>query len=123
MPSLNAFIESLTNEHDKLVHMGIIISSKDQALYASSPKDKKGKGKKKNQNKFDALKEKEKNQWQEEPFDSKKHKNKGNQGKEKVKCSYCGQGFHPEHACMKKNIDDMTLLLERKNINLPESVW
>ena len=24
MPSLNAFIESLTNEHDKLVHMGII---------------------------------------------------------------------------------------------------
>ena len=72
--------------------MGIIRSSKDQALFASRPK---GKGKKKNQKtKFDALKPKEKNQQQEEPFGSKKHKNKGNQGKEKVKCSYCGKGFH-----------------------------
>ena len=45
MPSLNAFIESLTNEHDKLVQMGIIRSSKDQALFALGPKDSKGKGK------------------------------------------------------------------------------
>ena len=45
MPSLNAFIESLKNEHDKLVQMGIIISSRDQALFASGPKDSKGKGK------------------------------------------------------------------------------
>ena len=34
IPSLNAFIESLTSEHDKLVQMGIIRSSRDQALYA-----------------------------------------------------------------------------------------
>ena len=60
MPTLNAFIESLTNEHEKLVHMGIIRSSKDQALFASRPK---GKGKKKNQKtKFDASNAKEKNQ-------------------------------------------------------------
>ena len=45
MPSLNAFIESLTSEHDKLVHMGIIRSSYDQSLYALGPKDLKGKGK------------------------------------------------------------------------------
>ena len=45
MPSLNAFIESLKSEHDKLVDMGIIISSRDQALYTSGPKDLKGKGK------------------------------------------------------------------------------
>ena len=45
MPSLNAFIESLTSEHDKLVHVGIIRSSHDQVLYASEPKDMKGKGK------------------------------------------------------------------------------
>ena len=65
MPSLNAFIESLTNEHDKLMQMGIIISSKDQALFASGPKFTKGKGKQKNQKtKFDALKPKEKNQQQ-----------------------------------------------------------
>ena len=55
IPSLNAFIESLTNVHDKIVQMGIIISSKDQLLFSSGPKDTKGKGKKKNQNKFDAM--------------------------------------------------------------------
>ena len=58
MPTLNAFIESLTNEHDKLVQMGIIRSSRDQALHVSGPKDMKGKGKQqKNQKtKFDAPK-------------------------------------------------------------------
>ena len=45
MPILNAFIESLTSEHDKLICMGIIISSRDQALHVSGPKDLKGKGK------------------------------------------------------------------------------
>ena len=37
MPTLNAFIESLTNEYDKLVQMGIIGSSKDQALVVGGP--------------------------------------------------------------------------------------
>ena len=46
MPSLNSFIESLTSEHDKVVQMGIIISSHDQALHVSGPKYLKGKGKK-----------------------------------------------------------------------------
>ena len=45
MPTLNAFIESLTSEHVKLVQMGIIRSSHDQALHVSGPKDLKGKGK------------------------------------------------------------------------------
>ena len=45
MPSLNPFIESLTSEHDKLVQMGIIRSSRDQALHVLGPKDLKGKGK------------------------------------------------------------------------------
>ena len=83
----------------------------------------KGKGKQKNQKaKFDAPKPKEKNQQQEDSFGSKKHKNKGNQGKEKIKCSYCRKGFHPEHACMKKKLDEMNSLLERNNINLSKSV-
>ena len=49
MPTLNSFIESLTNEHDKLVQMGIIRSSKDQALVAGGPKAMNGKGKQKNE--------------------------------------------------------------------------
>ena len=44
MPTLDAFIESLTSEHDKLVHMGIMRSSHDQYLHVSRPKDLKGKG-------------------------------------------------------------------------------
>ena len=123
MPTLNAFIESLRNEHDKILQMVIIKSSKDQALFVSGPKSMNGKGKKKNQKtKFDAPKPKEKKQQQDDHFGSKKNKNKGNQGKEKVKCSYCGKGFHPEHSCLKKNLDEMTLLLERNNINLADSV-
>ena len=103
--------------------MGIIRSSKDQPLFASGPKDSKGKGKQKNQkDKFDALKPKEKNQQQEESFGSKKHKNKGNQGKEKVKCSYCGKGFHPKHFYMKNKLDELISLLDENNINIPENI-
>ena len=63
IPSLNAFIESLTSEHDKLVQMGIIRSSHDQALFASGPKDLKGKGKqqKKPKTKFESPKPKVQN--------------------------------------------------------------
>ena len=45
IPSLNAFIESLTSEHDNLVQMGIVRSSRDQPLHVSGPKYLKGKGK------------------------------------------------------------------------------
>ena len=63
IPSLDAFIKTLTNEHDKLVHMGILRSSKDQALFASGSKYSKGKGKQNNSKaKFDAPNPKEKNQ-------------------------------------------------------------
>ena len=60
MITLNAFIESLTNEHDKIVQMGIIISSKYQALFAWGPKAMNGKGKQKNQKtKYEPPKKKE----------------------------------------------------------------
>ena len=31
------------------------------------------------------------------------------------------EGFHPEHAYMKQNLDEATSLLERNHINIPES--
>ena len=103
--------------------MRIIISSHDQALFASGPKDSKGKGKqhKKPKTKFKAPNPKVQNQQQEEPSGSKKNKNKDHHGKEKIKCSYYGKGFHPENACMKKKLDEATSLLERNHINLSES--
>ena len=79
MPSLNAFIESLTSEHDKLVQMGIIRSSRDQSLYALGHKHLKGKGKqqKNPKTKFEPPKPKVQNQQHEEPSGSKKKKIKG----------------------------------------------
>ena len=48
MPSLADFMESLTQEQDKLVMMGTIKPSKDQALIAGDSKvDSKGKKKEK----------------------------------------------------------------------------
>ena len=67
MSALNAFIKSLTIEHDKLVQMRIIKSSKYQALFAGGPKATNGKGNQKNQKtKFDAPKPKEKHQQLDE---------------------------------------------------------
>ena len=119
---INAFIESLTSEHDKIVQMGIIRYSYDQALHVSWPKDMNGKGKqqKNPKTKFDAPKPRVENQQHDESFGSKKNKGKGNHGKEKVKCSYCGKGFHLENDCMKKKLDEATSLLERNHINILE---
>ena len=103
--------------------MGIIRSSHGQSLHVLGPKDLKGKGKQKKnpETKFEAPNPKVENQQHEEPSDSKKNTGKGHHGKEKVKCSYCGKGFHPEHACMKKKLDEATSLLEKNHINLPKS--
>ena len=118
MPTLNAFIESLTNEHDKLVQIGILISSKYQALFVGGPKASNAKGKqKKEKTKFYPPKQKEKNQQLDEPSGSRKNKQRG---KGKTTCSYCARGFHLESSCMKRTIDQMALLLEKNNITLPE---
>ena len=89
--------------------MDLPVSKDEKDFFSSGSKYLKGKEKQKNiKDKVDAPKPKEKNQ---------------HQGKEKVKCSYCGKGFHPEHACMKKKLDEATSLLEMNHINLPERFW
>ena len=80
----------------------------------------KGKQQKNQKTKFDAPKPRVENQKHDESSGSRKKKVKGHNGKEKVRCSYCGKVFHPEHSCMKKNIDEATSLLERNHINLLE---
>ena len=39
---------------------------------------------------------------------------------DKGKCSYCKRGNHPENLCMKKTIEQMSMLLKQNNIFLPE---
>ena len=87
IPTLDAFIQSLTYEHDKLYQMGIIRYSKDQALLAGEPKATNGNGKQNPKN--EPPKEKE---HSNEPSGSRRSKKKG---KSKILCSYRGTGFHP----------------------------
>ena len=77
MPKLVEFIESLTQEQDKLVMMGTIKPSKDQYFVAGDSRvDSKGKKKAKNppKKKRDKKKSQEEPQGsQEEPQGSKKN--------------------------------------------------
>ena len=70
MPTLDAFIESLTHEHDKLIQMGIIRSSIDQALVARGPKVANDKGKQKDESPV-------KKEQSNEPLGSKRSNNNG----------------------------------------------
>ena len=118
MPKLAEFMESLTQEQDKLVMMGNIKPSKDQDLVAGDSRvDSKGKKKAK-----EPLEQKrDKNKSQEDPQGSKKNfQKKKNKGK-MSKCAYCSKGCHLEISCMKKKIDMLTQLLEKNNISLPDS--
>ena len=70
MPSLADFMESLTQEQDKLVMMGTIKPSKDQVLVAGYLRvDSKGNKKSKNP----PEQKRDKNKSQEEPQGSKKN--------------------------------------------------
>ena len=112
MPSLDAFVESLIQEQDKLVQMGVLRTSKNQALFVGDSNNAQARGKLK---------------WREnKDIDSNPKENResfdGALGskKKKTKCPYCMRGFHPESQCMKKTIDQPLTLLEQNNISLPQ---
>ena len=103
-------MESLTHEQDKLVMMGTIKHSKDQALVAEDSKVD-SKCKKKDKNPLD--KKGDKSKSHEETSNSKKKYSQKNKGKgEGRKCAYYGNGFHPKRSCMKKKIDMLNQILE-----------
>ena len=115
MPSLADFMESLTQEQDKLVMMGTIKPSKDQALVVGDLRvDSKGK----NKAKKPSEQKRDKNKSPEEPQGSKKNPHKKKNKGEMNKCVYCNKGYHPESSCMKNQIDMLTQLQEKNNISL-----
>ena len=115
MPKLVDFMESLTQEQDKLVMMGTIKPSKDQALVAiDSRVDSKSNKKAKNP----PEQKRDKSKSQEEPQGSKKNSQKKKNKGEMRKCAYCSKGYHPERSCMRKQIDMLTQILEKNNISL-----
>ena len=88
-------MESLNQDQDKLVMMGTIKPSKDQALVARDSK-MDSKGKKKVNSKKPTNQKKDKSKSHEESSSSKKNSQKKKDKVEMSKCAYCGKGYHPE---------------------------
>ena len=91
--------------------MGIIRSSRDQELVVGGPKVANDKGKQKDESPVEK-------EHSNEPSGSKRSKKNG---KGKTLCSYRGKGFHLESSCMRRQLDEMALLLKRHNISVPAS--
>lgn len=119
--TLNAFIESLIHEQDKLIKMGTLKNSNAHALIvhgsgknnSKSNQQSKGKGKKE----LDPRKE-----GNPKPPDGSTNSKEKKDKKGKSKCSYCNRGYHPESSCMKKTIDLMAQTLQQNNLSnlIPE---
>ena len=105
---LDAFAKYLIQEQDKLVQMGVIQTSKNQALLLANSNNAQERWKHKGkETKNTDLKPKENQQSSGGASGSKKKKKF-----EKTKCPYCMRGFHPKIQCMKKTIDQLSSLLE-----------
>ena len=109
MSSLDSLIESLVQEDDKLIQMGALGASPNQALLASERRNvqvrRKRKGKQKRNTEFEPKYEFDPSN---EASGSRKDKH---QRYDKGKCSYCKKGNDTEKGCMKKVIDQMEKLL------------
>ena len=90
MPSLADFMESLTQEQDKLVMMGTIKPSKYQALVAG---DSRVDSKRKKKSNHPPEQKRDKNKSPEEPQGSKKNYQKKKNKGEMSKCAYCSKGI------------------------------
>jgi hypothetical protein len=97
MPSLEDFIESLTQEQTKLINMCKIKGPKVHALIVQDGSQKYQKYKDKDKNKAHAHPKKE---GYTKPFIDASG-SKGGKGRKGAKCTYCDKGFHLESTCMK----------------------
>ena len=95
MPSLDSFMESLTQEQDKLVQMGII-KDRDQALAMGVSNASKGKQKAKN---LKQPKKRKSEKPKSSDGGSNPPKEKDKKGKEKKNAHiYTRDGIHKSHA-------------------------
>jgi hypothetical protein len=112
MPSLEDFIESLTQEKTKLINMGTIKGPRAHALTVHDGNYKHHKYKDKYKWKSHAHLKKE---GYTKPFTNASG-SKGEKGRKGEKSTYCHKGFHSESACMKKQIDMMSQIIQKNNL-------
>ena len=103
MPSLVSFMESLTQEQEKLVQM-VTIKTKDQALSMEVFNSSKGNTMEKN-SKLPEKKKPEKPKSSDGGSNPPREKDK--KGKEKSKWTYLHKGWNPERSCMKNTVEKM----------------
>jgi hypothetical protein len=112
MPSLEDFIESLTQEQTKLINMGTIKGPRVHTLTVHDGRQKYQKYKYKDKQKGHAHTKKE---WYTKPF-TDASESKGEKGRKGEKCTYCHKGFHSESTCMHKKIDLMSQILQKNKL-------
>jgi hypothetical protein len=112
MPSLEDFIESLTQEKTKLINMGTIKGPRAHALTMHDGSHKYHKYKCKDKRKSHAHLKKE---GHTKPF-TDASVSKWEKGRKGEKCTYCHKGFHSESACMKDQIDTISQILHQINV-------
>jgi hypothetical protein len=118
MPSLEDFIEALTQEKTKLINMGKIKVPKAHELTVQYGSQKYQKYKDKDKWKSHAHPKKE---GYSKPFIDAS-RSKGEKGRKGEKCTYYHKGFHSEFAFMKIQIDLMSQILQQNNLGdrIPE---
>jgi hypothetical protein len=119
MPSLEAFIKSLTQEQTKLINMGKIKGSKAHDLVVedgSSHQNQKYKKKDKGKGHENPKKE-----GYSKPLNGSS-RSKGGKGRKGEKCTYFHKRFHPKSTCMQKQIDQKAQILQQNNLgyHIPE---
>jgi hypothetical protein len=118
MPSLEDFIKSLTQEKTKLINMGKIKGPKVHSLTVKDGSHQYQKSKDKDKRKDHAHPKKE---GYTKPFTDASG-SKGGKERKGDKCSYYHKGFHPKSACMQKQINLMTQIIQKNNLGdrIPE---
>ena len=97
IPSLDDFVESLIQDKDKLVQVGVIQSSKNQELLITDSNNAQERRKHKG---------KDPKAIDSNPKENQRSSNgASSSNKENTKCPYCMRGFHLESQCMKNTID------------------
>ena len=107
MHVLDAFVVSLIQEKDKLAQMGVIQTSKYQALSVGDSNNAKARGKHKGKETKNTNSKPKENRISSDGASSSKKKNKF----KKTRYPYCMRG-----------IDQLPTLLEQNNIFLPQGV-
>jgi hypothetical protein len=115
MPSLETFIDALMHEKYKLIKMGVIKNSKAHVIVVhDAGKSQNQRSKKKFKGNVHANPKKE--GYSKTLNDSLGFKI--GRGKKGQKCTHYNHGLHLESSCMKKKIDIMVNILQKKTLGI-----